>query len=170
MLNRRAFDTILAVEIEAVWRGEGPLSLLLLDVDRFKAFNDTYGHTAGDDCLRAIADCLRTVAHRPKDRVARYGGEEIALILPDTPEKGALTLAHKLRNRIRALELPHTGSEKGIVTASIGVATLANHTIGPDAGRLVQRADEALYRAKASGRDLVLTWEAAKPKLVKTKQ
>ena len=145
------------------------MSLLLLDVDRFKAFNDTYGHTAGDDCLRAIAECLRAVAHRPTDRVARYGGEEIALILPDTPEEGALTLAHKLRNRIRALEIAHTGSEKGIVTASIGVATLTNHTIGPDAGRLVLRADEALYLAKASGRDLVRAWEPTKPHLVKTK-
>ncbi|MGJ7043083.1 diguanylate cyclase (GGDEF)-like protein/PAS domain S-box-containing protein [Shinella sp. BE166] len=169
LLNRRAFDTILAQEIAAAGRGEGPLSLLLLDVDRFKAFNDTYGHTAGDDCLRAIAECLRAVAHRPTDRVARYGGEEIALILPDTPEEGALTLAHKLRNRIRALEIAHTGSEKGIVTASIGVATLTNHTIGPDAGRLVLRADEALYLAKASGRDLVRAWEPTKPHLVKTK-
>lgn len=169
LLNRRAFDTILAQEIAAAGRGEGPLSLLLLDVDRFKAFNDTYGHTAGDDCLRAIANCLRAVAHRPTDRVARYGGEEIALVLPDTPEEGALTLAHKLRNRIRALKIAHTGSEKGIVTVSIGVATLNNHTIGPDASRLVLRADEALYRAKASGRDLVRTWEPAKPQLVKTK-
>ncbi len=167
--NRRAFDTILAQAIEAVGRGEGSLSLLLLDVDRFKAFNDTYGHTAGDDCLRAIAECLRAVAQRPTDHAARYGGEEMALILPDTPEEGALTLAHKMRGRIRAMEIAHTGSEKGIVTASIGVATLANHTIGPDAGRLVLRADEALYLAKASGRDLVRSWEPAKPQLVKTK-
>lgn len=169
LLNRRGFDTILAQQIAAVARGGGPLSLLLLDVDRFKAFNDTYGHTAGDDCLRAIADCLRAVAQRPTDHVARYGGEEMALILPDTPEEGALTLAHKLRNRIRALEIAHTGSEKGIVTASIGIATLTNHTVGPDAGRLVLRADEALYLAKASGRDLVRTWEPTKPQLVKTK-
>ncbi len=169
LLNRRAFDAVMTEEVARVGRGEGALSLLLLDVDRFKAFNDTYGHTAGDDCLRAIAECLRAVARRAGDRAARYGGEEMVLILPNTSEEGAVALAHELRNRIRALDMIHTGSEKGIVTASIGVATLANHTIGPDAGRLVVRADEALYLAKASGRDLVRTWEPAKPKLVRAK-
>ncbi|HTO31006.1 MAG TPA: diguanylate cyclase [Pararhizobium sp.] len=169
LLNRRAFDAALTEEVARVGRGEGALSLLLLDVDRFKAFNDTYGHTAGDDCLRAIAECMRAVARRSGDRAARYGGEEMVLILPNTPEEGAVALAHELRNRIRTLQIAHTGSEKGIVTASIGVATLANHTMGPDAGRLVVRADEALYLAKASGRDLVRTWEPAKPKLVSGK-
>lgn len=165
LLNRRAFDAVLGQEIGRVARGGGPLSILLLDVDRFKAFNDTYGHIAGDACLRAIADCLRSVAHRPADRAARYGGEEMVLVLPNTPEDGAVALAHDLRNRIRALQIAHTGSEKAIVTASIGVATLANHTIGHDAGRLVVRADEALYLAKAAGRDLVRAWEPARPQL-----
>ncbi|MVA12224.1 diguanylate cyclase [Agrobacterium vitis] len=167
LLNRRAFDAVLGQEIGRVGRGEGPLSILLMDVDRFKAFNDTYGHTAGDACLRAIAACLRSVADRPADRAARYGGEEMVLVLPNTPEDGAVAVAHDLRNRIRALHIAHMGSEKGIVTASIGVATLANHTIGHDAGRLVVRADEALYLAKAAGRDLVRTWEPARPKLVR---
>ncbi|WP_426127819.1 diguanylate cyclase [Pararhizobium sp. PWRC1-1] len=169
LLNRRAFDAVLAEEIERVGRGEGALSLLMLDVDRFKAFNDTYGHTNGDACLRSIADCLRATAGRPTDRVARYGGEEMVLILPNTPEEGAVTLAHKVRNRIRELNIAHTGSEKGIVTSSIGVATLPNNTFGPDAGRLVMRADEALYVAKAAGRDLVRTWQPAKPTLVTAK-
>jgi diguanylate cyclase (GGDEF)-like protein len=166
LLNRRAFDAVLAEEVKCVGCGEGAMSLLLLDVDRFKAYNDTYGHTAGDDCLRSIADCLRAAAGRPKDRAARYGGEEMVLVLPNTPEEGAVALAHALRNRIRALKIAHTGSEQGIVTASIGVATLPNHTIGPDAGRLVMRADEALYLAKAAGRDMVRTWQPAKPTLV----
>ena len=169
LLNRRAFDAVLTEEISTVGRGEGPLSLLLLDVDRFKAFNDTYGHTSGDECLRAIASCLRATARRPSDRTARYGGEEMALILPNTPEDEAVALAHELRNRIRAMGIVHTGSEKGFVTASVGVATLASGTRGPDAGRLVMRADEALYAAKAAGRDLVRTWEPARPQLIKSK-
>jgi diguanylate cyclase (GGDEF)-like protein/PAS domain S-box-containing protein len=169
LLNRRAFDAVLAQEIGRVGRGEGALSLVLLDVDRFKAFNDTYGHTTGDGCLRSIADCLRASAGRPTDRAARYGGEEMVLVLPNTSEDGAVVIAHDLRNRIRALQIAHTGSEKGIVTASIGVATLSNQTIGTDAGRLVTRADEALYLAKAAGRDLVRTWQPAKPTLVASK-
>jgi diguanylate cyclase (GGDEF)-like protein/PAS domain S-box-containing protein len=167
LLNRRAFDRVLYQGIESAGRGGGPLSLLLLDVDYFKAFNDTYGHAAGDDCLRAIAGCMRAVANRPTDYAARYGGEEMALILPNTPEEGALTLAHNLSKRIRALSVPHAGSEKGIVTVSIGVATLASNVIGSGAGLIIQRADEALYRAKASGRDLVRAWEPSKPQLSK---
>lgn len=169
LLNRRAFDRFLAHEIEATDGGKGELSLLLIDVDRFKAFNDTYGHTAGDDCLRRIAEALRSVAHRPGDHVARYGGEEMALILPDTPEDGAVALAQKLRQRVRALQVAHAGSEKSIVTISVGVATFTPPSPGGDAGRLVQRADEALYAAKASGRDSVRAWTPPRPELVKSR-
>lgn len=169
LLNRRAFDALLAAEVEGVGRGEGALSLLLLDVDRFKTFNDTYGHTEGDDCLRRIAACLTAASRRSIDRVARYGGEEMVVILPKTAEEEAFVLAESLRNRVHSLQIPHSGSEKGVVTISIGVATLANGTIGPDAGRLVMRADEALYLAKADGRDLVRRWEPARPQLVVSK-
>ena len=159
LLNRRAFDAAAAEEMGRVSRGDGPLSLLLLDVDRFKAFNDTYGHSEGDECLRAIAGCIRSVVRRKSDRAARYGGEEMVLILPNTSEPEAAALAHELRRRIRALKISHAGSEKGIVTASIGVATLASGSGGFDAARLLTRADEALYVAKASGRDVVRCWQ-----------
>jgi diguanylate cyclase (GGDEF)-like protein len=159
LLNRRAFDAAAAEEVGRVSRGDGPVSLLLLDVDRFKAFNDTYGHPAGDDCLRAVADCVRAVVRRKSDRPARYGGEEMVLILPNTSEADAIALAYDLRERIRALQIVHAGSEKGIVTASIGVATLTSGGGSLDAARLIGRADEALYVAKASGRDVVRCWQ-----------
>lgn len=168
LLNRRAFDSILSEETSRVGRGEQPLGLVLVDVDRFKAFNDTYGHTSGDECLRAVAECLRAVARRPSDRAVRYGGEEMALVLPNTSEDGAMALAQELRNRIRALAISHTSSEKGIVTVSAGVATLNQSTGASDAARLVRRADEALYAAKAGGRDLVRSWHPVKPKIVKS--
>jgi diguanylate cyclase (GGDEF)-like protein/PAS domain S-box-containing protein len=159
LLNRRAFDVVATEAVDRVDRGDGPLSLLLLDVDRFKAFNDAYGHPAGDDCLRAVADCVRAVVRRQSDRSARYGGEEMVLILPNTSEVDAIAMAFDLRERIRSLRIAHAGSEKGIVTASIGVATLTNGSGGLDAARLVGRADEALYVAKASGRDVVRCWQ-----------
>ncbi|MET0749278.1 MAG: diguanylate cyclase, partial [Rhizobium sp.] len=159
LLNRRAFDGMAAEEVGRVGRGDGPLSLLLLDVDRFKAFNDTYGHPAGDDCLRAVAECVRAAARRKSDRPARYGGEEMVLLLPNTPEADAIAMAFDLRERIRSLRIAHVGSEKGIITASIGVATLTSGGGGVDPARLIGRADEALYVAKASGRDVVRCWQ-----------
>ncbi|KPF42262.1 diguanylate cyclase [Rhizobium sp. AAP43] len=159
LLNRRAFDTALSTEMTRCIGTDAGLSILLIDVDRFKAYNDTYGHTSGDDCLRQVALAVRSVARRPGDRAARYGGEEMALILPNTREEAAIAMAHDLRMRIRALEIPHTGSEKGVVTVSIGVATIGKLARQVPSTQFINRADEALYRAKASGRDAVRAWE-----------
>ncbi len=166
LLNRRAFDAVMADELARVERGDSSLSLLMIDVDYFKRFNDTYGHGAGDSCLRSVADCLRASARRTDDRAARYGGEELALILPDTDEKVAVGLAEELCARLRDLRIPHTGSDKGIVTVSIGVATLARGSLPTDAARLIARADEALYTAKRDGRDGVRLWEPSRPRIV----
>jgi diguanylate cyclase (GGDEF)-like protein/PAS domain S-box-containing protein len=166
LLNRRAFDAVMAEELARVERGEGSLSLLMIDVDYFKRFNDTYGHGAGDTCLKTVADCLRATARRTNDRAARYGGEELALILPDTDEKAAVVLAEEFCERLRDLGIPHSASDKGIVTVSIGVATLGRGSLPTDADRLVARADEALYTAKRDGRDGVRLWEPSRPRIV----
>lgn len=155
LLNRRAFDEALEHEFRRGARTAAPLSLLMIDVDHFKAFNDTYGHPAGDDCLRKLAQCLQQTIKRPADTAARYGGEELAAILPDTSPEGAVLLAEDFRNAVRELAIPHSGSDKGIVTVSIGVSTLGRgSTIGAH-DDLVHRADEALYAAKEAGRDRV---------------
>lgn len=166
LLNRRAFDAVMADELARVERGDSSLSLLMIDVDYFKRFNDTYGHGAGDSCLKSVADCLRATARRTDDRAARYGGEELALILPDADEKAAVVLAEEFCERLRDLRIPHTGSDKGIVTVSIGVATLARGSLPTDAARLIARADEALYTAKRDGRDGVRLWEPSRPRIV----
>lgn len=166
LLNRRAFDAVMADELARVERGDSSLSLLMIDVDYFKRFNDTYGHGAGDSCLKTVADCLRATARRTDDRAARYGGEELALILPDTDEKAAVILAEEFCERLRGLRIAHSGSDKGIVTVSVGVATVARGSIPTDAARLIARADEALYTAKRDGRDGVRLWEPSRPRIV----
>ncbi|RYE87694.1 MAG: diguanylate cyclase, partial [Hyphomicrobiales bacterium] len=113
LLNRRTFDVVLDSELSRTLRERQPLSLLMIDVDRFKAYNDHYGHPAGDKCLRLVANCLREAALRPGDSLARYGGEEFAAILPNTDEDGAYVIAERLRKSLRELALPHEGSEKG---------------------------------------------------------
>lgn len=166
LLNRRAFDAVMAEEVARVERGDGSLALLMIDVDYFKRFNDTYGHGAGDACLKMVADCLRASARGTTDRAARYGGEEMALVLPDLDEKAAIAVAEEFCERLRGLKIPHTGSDKGFVTASVGVAVFARGTVPADATRLVTRADEALYVAKRDGRDGVRFWEPSRPRIV----
>jgi diguanylate cyclase (GGDEF)-like protein/PAS domain S-box-containing protein len=155
LANRRAFDQALQGEWELTLREGSELSLLLLDIDHFKRFNDSYGHQAGDDCLRTIAaavkDCVRST-----DIAARYGGEEIAVILRTMGAAGARNAAEKLRGAIEALRLPQ---QDGWVTASIGVATALARQGGtartPES--LLQAADNALYQAKREGRNRVVT-------------
>ena len=155
LTNRRGYDTAIEREFARVTRNDSPLALLLLDVDRFKAYNDTYGHPAGDECLRQVARCLRSVVRRPTDIVARYGGEEFALLLPDTDADGARRVAEAARAAVRDLKMPHTGSEHGIVTVSIGIAL--GPAVGIDSHQdLARAADEALYMAKGGGRDRVV--------------
>ena len=133
------------------------LSVLLLDADRFKAFNDRYGHQAGDACLRAIAGQLASVAQRAADLAARYGGEEFVLLLPDTDEPGAHAIAQRLCALVRDLQIAHADSTAGgIMTVSIGIATAwpgdPNCPL-TSVERLTSAADTALYRAKRTGRD-----------------
>ncbi len=151
--NRRHFDLLLDREIAAARRERRPLSLLLGDVDHFKAYNDTYGHVAGDECLRQVGSAIARSCQRATDVPVRYGGEEFALILPDTDENGAHAVASNTLAGIRGLGIPHTGSHSAaVVTLSLGVCTLI-----PDetttAASFIAAADAALYRAKAEGRN-----------------
>jgi diguanylate cyclase (GGDEF)-like protein/PAS domain S-box-containing protein len=156
LLNRRAFDDMLQNEIRRTSRSESPLSLLLIDVDRFKSYNDRYGHPAGDEALRRVAEQLRLSFKRVSDLPARYGGEEFAAILPDTDEDGAYLVAEAFRKGLADLRLPHEGSERQHVTASIGVATYMSDNLHRSATEIIGVADEMLYGAKAAGRDRVL--------------
>jgi len=155
LANRRRFDEALAAEWLRAKRDHTPLSLVLVDVDYFKKFNDRYGHQAGDDCLRQVAQALRGGARRPADLAARYGGEEFALILPSTAEEGAQQVAEAVRNAVIAQQIPHEASQVGsCVTLSLGVVTLSPNTEATPAN-IVQLADEALYEAKHAGRNRV---------------
>jgi diguanylate cyclase (GGDEF)-like protein len=150
--NRRSFDASLARCWRQGLREPGPLSLLLLDIDHFKLFNDSRGHQAGDECLRQIARTVEQTARRPEDHVARYGGEEFAVILPDTDAAGATAVAERIRATIAALMIPHPLSGAGFVTASIGVATYRPRgDQHPEI--MLALADEALYEAKLAGRN-----------------
>ncbi|QFI53310.1 GGDEF domain-containing protein [Aeromonas simiae] len=153
--NRAHFDHSLERAWRRCYRAKAPLSLILLDVDYFKQFNDHYGHQWGDECLQQVAAALAEALRREDDLAARYGGEEFALLLPATGQQGAWQIAEQVRQRIKDLAIPHARSRiASVVTGSIGVATLV-----PDesmsAGELVQKADAALYQAKHNGRDRV---------------
>ena len=130
-------------------------SLLFVDIDRFKAYNDTYGHQAGDHALAAVAKCIGESIRRPGDTAARYGGEEFVVVLPNTPASGASFIAEKIRAAISDLSLEHAGSEYGCVTASIGSASWRPER-DDDVSALIRAADEALYDAKARGRNRVM--------------
>lgn len=155
LLNRRAFDAAMDSEITRSARAGTPMSLLLIDVDRFKAYNDEYGHPSGDECLKLVAHHLASSLKRSSDLAVRYGGEEFAAILPGTDEDGAYLVAETFRKSLADARVPHTGAERGILTASVGVATYMSDNLHRDAAELIQTADEALYSAKAAGRDRV---------------
>ena len=154
LANRRAFDRILDVEWDRALRGKQPLSVLLLDVDLFKSYNDIYGHIAGDACLRRIANVIAATLPRKSDTVARFGGEEFTVILPNTPLEGAMAVAASLRQSVAAIHMPHAGAPSGIQTISIGVATVVPDLDGAVLS-LLTLADQALYRAKHLGRNRV---------------
>ncbi|TAN85791.1 MAG: sensor domain-containing diguanylate cyclase [Phormidium sp. SL48-SHIP] len=163
--NRRRFDAYLDHEWRRLLRSQAPLSLILLDIDWFKQYNDTYGHLAGDQCLQQVAQSLKKSMQRSTDLVARYGGEEFAIILPDTTETGAQFLAEQVRSQIAHMPILDIGSHGNSsishqVTVSIGVAS---HVPFPEASPklLIAAADSALYRAKEQGRNRVCLANAA---------
>jgi diguanylate cyclase (GGDEF)-like protein len=152
--NRRAFRETFEREWRQAIRSGSTLSLLYIDADYFKSFNDRYGHGRGDEVLRAIAGTLDSSIRRPRDIAARYGGEEFAVILPETDLAGALMIADKVRQTISAMALVHEGSPYQCVTVSIGVASARALRSG-ERNTLLEAADQALYRAKAAGRNCV---------------
>ncbi len=154
--NRRQFNLSLQREWKILAREQLPLSLIMCDVDFFKRYNDTYGHQAGDECLRRLAGVLRECAKRPADLVARYGGEEFAIILPNTPEAGAVQVAEEIRDRVAALHITHVNSPvSSQVTVSVGVA-MTRPSPYSTSEALIAAADRALYQAKGQGRDRVV--------------
>ena len=160
LANRRAFDEALSRDWKHARRTRAAVSLLLLDLDHFKRFNDSYGHQVGDDCLRTVATTLRA-AVRESDLAVRYGGEELAVLLPDTDSAGAINLAEEVRAAIEALNLTHVGNPEGggIVTVSVGAATALSRdggTVEMSQGLLLS-ADLALYKAKHEGRNRVVS-------------
>jgi len=151
--NRRYFDETMEHVISSLSRSESLLSVLMIDIDFFKRYNDTYGHVEGDRCLKAVAQTLSQCVTRADDFVARYGGEEFIVILPNTDEHGARLIAEKLLENIRALNMPHEQSDvAGYVTISIGGTTgKVLHTHNAD--DFVKKADELMYKSKQEGRD-----------------
>lgn len=151
--NRRRFEEALDLEWRRASRTGAPLSLIMIDTDFFKPFNDAYGHQRGDDCLTLLANTLRYALNRPGDMVARYGGDEFIILIPGTDAEGAAEIAEAMRVRVEGMEITHKGSpDDKVVTISLGVVT-GYPTRGFSAGELVAAADEALYRAKDEGRN-----------------
>jgi len=156
--NRRKFDQYLDEKWQELARERSPLSLVLCDVDCFKAYNDTYGHQMGDDCLQRVAGAIRETVTRPGDLVSRYGGEEFAVILPNTPTTGAMQIAEEIRSAVKGLGMKHKKSVVcPYVTLSLGVASVLP-AYGGSASPilLIAAADKALYKAKEHGRDRVI--------------
>lgn len=179
--NRRHFDRKFKTEWRRAMRERTPFSLLLIDVDHFKKYNDTYGHQSGDVCLQKIAECLAAITHRPADLASRYGGEEFAILLPVTKQEDAVMLAERLRRKVEALQIEHSKSEFGIVTISIGVSCcepawdFSGNT--PDdeqkvifPAMLLTAADNALYVSKEQGRNQVSEQGCGDQKLSKILQ
>ena len=153
--NRRHFDIVCATEFERARRDHRPLTVLFIDIDYFKAYNDYHGHRAGDDCLAAVGKAVGQSLQRPADLAARYGGDEFVVLLPDTDTDGALDVAQRVLAAMAELDIPHGASPFGRVTLSIGVAQPVyrpNHT----SQELLEHADRALYAAKQAGRNRVM--------------
>jgi diguanylate cyclase (GGDEF)-like protein/PAS domain S-box-containing protein len=150
--NRRAFNRAIESEARRHTRSTRELSLLLIDVDYFKEYNDLYGHLPGDLCLRKIASAIKQALRRDPDLAARFGGEEFVVLMPSTQISGAEIVARNMLEAVKSLAIPHTGSPFGIVTVSIGAASWPSG-LPLSANALIERADHALYRAKGSGRN-----------------
>jgi two-component system chemotaxis family response regulator WspR len=155
--NRRSFDETLKNEWKRALRSKAPISLIMLDIDFFKLYNDHYGHQGGDDCLKKVARALDSAMHRETDFLARYGGEEFSAVLPNTDLNGALKVAEEMRQAIKALGIEHAKSRvRDIVSISLGVSTVTPQ-LDSEPETLIAAADQALYKAKEDGRDCVKT-------------
>ncbi len=154
--NRRHFDSSFEEEYQRARQTQSPLSLILIDIDYFKLFNDTYGHQPGDDCLKQVASVLENECKKSTDLAARYGGEEFVILLPDTSAENALLVANRIREHINQLQIEHESSDtSNCVTISQGISCLLpNGVISSE--ELLERADKALYSAKENGRDQVV--------------
>lgn len=154
LANRRYFDARLLFNFQQALEGQTALAVVMVDVDEFKKYNDLYGHLEGDECLRRVAQALRSAVWRSGDLVARYGGEEMVLLLPATDAEGALEVAQRARLAVADLQIPHAATDRGIVSASLGVAAWVPQS-GSAPFELLKAADEALYLAKEAGRNTV---------------
>jgi len=153
--NRRMFDSIMEVEWENARRNRQPLSLILLDIDYFKQYNDHYGHLQGDQCLKDVAQALGSAATRAKDFIARFGGEEFVLVLPETDGRAAEKVAERCRGQIFRQQIPHLKSLAGqVLTVSMGVGTIIP-TAGDEPEGFIEMVDRLLYKAKQNGRNRV---------------
>tara|TARA_R100000306_G_scaffold61528_1_gene64367 strand:+ start:32380 stop:34212 length:1833 start_codon:yes stop_codon:yes gene_type:complete len=155
--NRGYFDRAFRSSFVEAFRYARPLSLLIVDIDHFKRFNDEHGHLVGDDCIKMVAACLREIVTRPQDLAARYGGEEFVVLLPDTPLEGAMKVAEKIREQIEQSDF-RVSSRTLTVTVSIGVNSMTPTAPG-DSLTFFAEADKALYEAKARGRNCVVAWQ-----------
>jgi diguanylate cyclase (GGDEF)-like protein len=154
LANRQHFDESMDREWRRAAREKQPISLVMVDIDQFKPYNDNYGHQEGDECLKKVALVIAGSAKRPADLAARYGGDEFMVMLPGTEIRGAIDIAEKLRIAVEILGIPHTYIAASVVTVSIGVASLVPEQ-GVDPYHLIKMADRALYAAKSGGRDRV---------------
>ena len=157
--NRRRFDEFLDKEWRRATRDEDDteISLIMIDIDYFKIYNDSYGHQAGDDCLKSVASALNKCVHRATDLMARYGGEEFVCVLVNTPLEGAMTLAENMRQAIEDCNLAHNHSEVADrVSISLGVSVMIP-TQENSTENIIKEADDALYKAKESGRNQVIS-------------
>jgi len=152
LANRRLFERALDIEFGRGARQQSPLGLIMLDIDYFKRYNDTYGHVVGDHCLAEVAKVVKSCCHRKADLAVRYGGEEFAVLLPDTDIHGAMTLAEQIRRSVIDMHISHTGSPHGHVTVSLGCYSFIPSGRDP-MDMFIERADAALYQAKHSGRN-----------------
>lgn len=154
LANRRYFDNVISAEFSRLKRSGGSLSLIMVDIDHFKQFNDFYGHLAGDNCLKAVGAAMKTVMGRISDTIARYGGEEFVVLLPGTDKTGVENIAERMRQAIEKLAIPHTASETAnCLTISLGVVALSSVADLASPEQIVNMADTALYRAKKTGRN-----------------
>jgi diguanylate cyclase (GGDEF)-like protein len=154
--NRRRFDEHLENQWKQMARERSPISLILFDIDHFKQFNDTYGHLAGDDCLKQVAKVLNSCVHRPSDLLARYGGEEFAAILPQTNTDGAMEVARRVQTELAGLKILHQKSSvSDYLTLSIGIAS-CTPVLPQPFSYLLDEADQYLYLAKQQGRDRII--------------